>query len=155
MRTLIAGLAGTLALLLLAACVGEPEGSDDASAAMLAAAAAECRAAGGEPVPYGPRPWQVACGAEEAALYRAEEARIRAECDAAGLDTVIGGPSGWYCARATTDAGRTCRRESDCEGFCMAGSPSARTGQCSTHTVFQACLPILDDSGERIELCIE
>lgn len=151
MRTLSSRLIGTLAVLLLAACVGEPERDDP-----VTPAEAECRAAGGEPMRYGPEPWQVACGAGELALYRAQEARIRAQCDAMGMQTLAGGSDGWYCARATADAGKACTRETDCEGFCMAGAePSARLGQCSAATVFVGCRPILDPSGERIELCVD
>jgi hypothetical protein len=54
------------------------------------------------------------------------------------------------CVFTTRDGGKRCRRESDCEGQCLA-----RSGTCSPIRPLLGCNEILQDNGVRVTQCIE
>lgn len=54
------------------------------------------------------------------------------------------------CVFNTKDANKTCTRESQCEGVCLA-----RSGTCSPIKPLLGCNEILQDDGARVTLCIE
>lgn len=54
------------------------------------------------------------------------------------------------CVFNTRDGGKSCDRESDCEGVCLARSRS-----CAPLTPLFGCNEILQDNGARVTLCIE
>jgi hypothetical protein len=54
------------------------------------------------------------------------------------------------CVFMTRDSGKSCDRESDCEGVCLARSRS-----CSPVRPLFGCNDILQDNGSRATLCIE
>lgn len=54
------------------------------------------------------------------------------------------------CYRPTPDAGKSCRKASDCSGHCQADS---RT--CSPVTPQFGCFEFLDDSGQKLGLCVD
>jgi len=53
------------------------------------------------------------------------------------------------CLYRTRDAGTACRRESDCEGQCLA-----RSGTCSPIRPLLGCHEILKENGARVTQCI-
>jgi hypothetical protein len=53
------------------------------------------------------------------------------------------------CVKVTGDGGKQCRRESDCEGSCLA-----RSGTCAPVTPLFGCNDILQDDGRRVSLCL-
>lgn len=54
------------------------------------------------------------------------------------------------CVRTTRDAGATCRRESDCQGYCLA-----RSRTCAPYTPLFGCNEVLGPNGERTTICLE
>ncbi|MDP3960392.1 MAG: hypothetical protein Q8Q26_10105 [Pseudorhodobacter sp.] len=54
------------------------------------------------------------------------------------------------CIRPTRDGGKQCRKESDCEGTCLA-----RSQTCAPITPMFGCNDILQDDGRRVTLCID
>jgi len=54
------------------------------------------------------------------------------------------------CVFQTRDSGKSCSRESDCEGLCLA-----RSRTCAPVKPLLGCNDILQDNGVRATLCIE
>ncbi len=54
------------------------------------------------------------------------------------------------CLQTTRDGGKSCTRESQCDGACLA-----RSGTCSPVAPLLGCNEILQDNGARVTLCIE
>lgn len=54
------------------------------------------------------------------------------------------------CVYSTRDGGKQCKRESQCEGVCLA-----RSGTCSPVKPLLGCNEILQDNGARVTLCID
>jgi hypothetical protein len=54
------------------------------------------------------------------------------------------------CVKPTRDGGKQCRRDSDCEGLCLA-----RSGTCAPITPLFGCHEVLEDDGRRMTLCID
>lgn len=54
------------------------------------------------------------------------------------------------CVQRTRDAGKSCKREGDCEGFCLARSRS-----CAPVTPLFGCNDILQADGGQVTLCID
>lgn len=54
------------------------------------------------------------------------------------------------CFRKTRDAGKSCRRESDCSTLCLARSRS-----CAPVTPLFGCHQILQDDGRAVTLCLD
>ncbi|MGO4907703.1 hypothetical protein ACEN2J_05150 [Pseudorhodobacter sp. W20_MBD10_FR17] len=54
------------------------------------------------------------------------------------------------CQMTTRDAGKQCRRESDCDGVCLA-----RSNSCAPVKPLLGCQDILQNDGRRVELCID
>ena len=54
------------------------------------------------------------------------------------------------CVFTTKDAGKSCTRQSQCEGLCLA-----RSGTCSPIRPLLGCNDILQDDGSRVTLCID
>lgn len=54
------------------------------------------------------------------------------------------------CIFKTTDGGKRCERESQCDGVCLA-----RSGTCSPFKPLFGCNEILQDNGARVTLCLE
>lgn len=72
-------------------------------------------------------------------------------CEKRGGSFVSTGKSGaMTCQTATRDGGKQCRRESDCDGLCLA-----RSGTCAPVKPMLGCQAILQDDGRRVELCID
>jgi hypothetical protein len=54
------------------------------------------------------------------------------------------------CVRTTRDAGKTCRRQADCQGYCLARSRS-----CAPYTPLFGCNEVLGPNGERSTICLD
>lgn len=54
------------------------------------------------------------------------------------------------CVRPTRDAGKQCRKASDCQGYCLA-----RSRTCAPFTPIFGCQEVLDNEGRRMTLCID
>lgn len=54
------------------------------------------------------------------------------------------------CVRITRDAGKSCRKEADCQGYCLA-----RSRTCAPYTPLFGCNEVLGPSGERTTICLE
>ena len=54
------------------------------------------------------------------------------------------------CVHDTRDGGKQCKRESQCEGVCLA-----RSGTCAPVRPLLGCNEILQDNGARVTLCID
>lgn len=72
-------------------------------------------------------------------------------CEKRGGNFVALGRSGaMICQLPTRDGGKQCRRESDCDGVCLA-----RSGTCAPVKPLLGCQAILQDDGRRVQLCID
>ena len=75
----------------------------------------------------------------------------QAQCEARGGIWGRGGAGGGFlCFQRTRDAEQSCRRESDCESFCLA-----RSGTCAPITPFFGCHEVLTDTGARATVCVD
>lgn len=54
------------------------------------------------------------------------------------------------CQRVMRDAGKSCRRKSDCEGECLA-----RSSTCAPLSPLFGCNDVLQDDGRQVTLCID
>lgn len=54
------------------------------------------------------------------------------------------------CIEPTRDAGKSCRKQSDCDGLCLA-----RSRTCAPVKPLFGCNPILQDDGTEATLCID
>ena len=54
------------------------------------------------------------------------------------------------CVKVTGDGGKSCRRETDCTGSCLA-----RSGTCAPVTPLFGCNEILQADGRRVTLCLD
>ena len=61
-----------------------------------------------------------------------------------------GNSTTFVCVRETRDGGKSCSRETDCEGLCLARSRS-----CSPITPVLGCQEILTQDGLRVTHCVE
>jgi hypothetical protein len=72
-------------------------------------------------------------------------------CEKKGGSYARAGGSGSYaCVRQTRDGGKRCRKESDCEGLCLA-----RSGSCAPITPLFGCQDILQQDGLRVTQCVD
>lgn len=77
-------------------------------------------------------------------------ARDQALCSARGGIWGPGGKGGFACLTRTRDAGRQCRADTDCQGYCLA-----RSRTCAPVTPLFGCHEILTASGARATLCVD
>lgn len=154
-----------LVLVALAACV-RPSPQGEGAARPLSTPDIAVSALGDVPAPgegarqAGPAPPADATRGEEMAATGtdadtpAEEAAPRSPAQVAcerggGIWTrTPNGSAG--CVRYTRDGGRECRRAGDCEGECLA-----RSGTCAPIRPLFGCNDILDDTGRRMNVCLE
>jgi hypothetical protein len=54
------------------------------------------------------------------------------------------------CVRITRDAGQSCRKEADCQGYCLA-----RSRTCAPYTPLFGCNEVLGPGGERTTICLD
>lgn len=69
--------------------------------------------------------------------------------DKGGLWGAVG-KGGAACLMPTRDGGQQCRKESDCEGYCLA-----RSGTCAPYSPMFGCNDIVQDNGVVVTLCID
>ncbi len=72
-------------------------------------------------------------------------------CERGGGAWVSAGTSGTMsCQTPQRDGGTQCRRDSDCDGQCLA-----RSRTCAPFSPLFGCNDVLQDNGQRVTLCIE
>jgi hypothetical protein len=64
--------------------------------------------------------------------------------------TVVHGMAGPTCAKPTPDAGKACKKASDCSGHCMADSMT-----CSALTPQFGCFDMRTEDGQKVGLCVD
>jgi hypothetical protein len=73
------------------------------------------------------------------------------ECKSTGgIWGKVGNTVAYSCFRQTRDAGKSCRRETDCETECLA-----RSRTCAPITPMIGCNPVLQADGREVTLCID
>ncbi|MBK1634939.1 hypothetical protein [Rhodovulum adriaticum] len=77
----------------------------------------------------------------------------KAACEADGGTFAHGGLSGLMCIRTLEDAGKACTRSTDCIGECVVND-SGR-GQCYGQSPMFGCHVMLDEKGDKFEMCID
>ena len=71
-------------------------------------------------------------------------------CEArGGVYANVSGEGARACVQPTRDGGKSCRRESDCEGQCLARSQS-----CSPIEPLLGCNDVLQQNGATVTLCV-
>lgn len=109
-----------------------------------------------QPAPPQPDPTGVDPAAASVVLPVAEEpARVLGPEELAcvrkgGQWAVAGKAGGMSCVRRMRDAGKSCRKKSDCEGDCLA-----RSNTCAPIGPLFGCNEILQDNGAMVTLCID
>jgi hypothetical protein len=113
-----------------------PEGADPAAADATAVAAPQPELAAPEAVAEPPPPpkseSQLACEKRRGTWSRTGKGDLR------------------ICVFPTSDGGKRCTRESQCEGLCLA-----RSGTCAPFKPLMGCNEIFQDNGARVTQCIE
>lgn len=67
-----------------------------------------------------------------------------------GQWSVAGKAGGMSCLHMLRDAGKSCKKKSDCEGDCLA-----RSNTCAPMKPLFGCNDILQDNGGMVTLCID
>lgn len=73
-----------------------------------------------------------------------------AACRSKGGQWATVGKGAQTCVETTRDAGKSCRKASQCEGLCLA-----RSGTCAPIKPLFGCNDILQDDGSQVTLCID
>ncbi len=81
--------------------------------------------------------------------FPGDRARKRA-CIEEGGHWERAGMIGHACLFRTKDAGKSCTRATDCEGTCLADTRS-----CSAIRPMFGCYSMLDENGEKLEICVD
>ena len=90
------------------------------------------------------------CMTKEEQAMADELAQRKATCLETGGTWGIGGILGLQqCFPNYSDAGKSCNRESDCQGMCMAD-----TRTCAKTSSY-GCMSYLNDDGNLEEICID
>jgi len=100
-----------------------------------------------------PRPQTVVDLAQEPAPDLPEVAKSAEQvlCERTGGQWAVAGESGaHFCVKPTRDGGKSCSKEGDCIGMCLA-----RSGTCAPLMPLFGCNEVLDKEGRRVTLCIE
>lgn len=74
----------------------------------------------------------------------------QAACQKKGGKWAKVGRGGETCVQTTRDAGKQCRKASQCEGLCLA-----RSGTCAPIKPLFGCNDILQNDGSKVTLCID
>lgn len=163
------GLIFALLLLPLVACKLLPEGVEQPPAAAAGQDGEETALAGGDgQSQVKPKPRPASLTSETgAALEPVVETPAPAEavplepviqktkeqitCEKQGGSWGNVGKSGSKtCIKRTRDGGKECRKESDCDGLCLA-----RSGTCAPVKPLFGCNEILQNDGRRVTLCVD
>jgi len=77
--------------------------------------------------------------------------KAQVACEKKGGTWDVAGKSGAKtCFKRTRDAGKQCRKQSNCESVCLA-----RSGTCAPIKPLFGCNEILQDDGRRVTLCVD
>lgn len=78
------------------------------------------------------------------------KSEVQLACERRGGTWGSAGKGFKACVYRTRDGGKTCRKETDCDGLCLA-----RSGTCSPYKPLFGCNEILDSMGRKVTLCID
>lgn len=93
----------------------------------------------------------MACQTEDVPILDMDNPTERLACEDKGGKFMQAGLSGnWVCVLPTKDAGKSCKTNSDCSGFCMA-----ETRSCSPVTPFYGCHDVLIENGQQATICVD
>lgn len=67
-----------------------------------------------------------------------------------GVWTAAGSGGANFCQKPTKDAGKACRRATDCQGYCLA-----RSNTCAPVTPMFGCQEILNEYGRVLTQCLD
>lgn len=141
---------------------GQVDASQDAIAAADAQKAPADEAAKAQPKPTeeAPKPKSPEETAAEALLEATAtepetpvelQSPEQARCLKKGGIWATAGKSGAKaCVKRTKDAGKSCTKQTQCEGFCLA-----RSGTCAPITPMFGCNDILQADGREVTLCLD
>lgn len=132
---------------------GAPEGAPEGAAAAEPAPAAPGDPAEATPPAAVPAPVGETDPADpvQAAEPAVVKSRAQVACERrGGTWSRIGDSDSRACVRRTRDAGKECRRDSDCQGACLA-----RSRTCAPIDPLFGCNDVLQDNGMRVTLCVE
>ncbi len=87
--------------------------------------------------------------AQEQGMSEAEVAEIFEACLDKGGKPMLGGFGQPACEVSNEDAGKSCSRDSDCEGFCLAESKT-----CAPKSPMFGCHKVLPD-GREATICVD
>jgi hypothetical protein len=88
-------------------------------------------------------------GADLPAVGQARVDEIHAACVKSG-GSFLPESGAFICVTVPKDAGKSCRKASDCESACLA-----RSGTCAPVKPLRGCEEILTESGIAVRQCIE
>ena len=89
--------------------------------------------------------------AEPVAEPAAPKTKAQITCEKQGGNWDDAGKTGAKaCFKRTRDAGKQCRKQSNCESVCLA-----RSGTCAPVKPLFGCNEILQDDGRRVTLCVD
>lgn len=71
-------------------------------------------------------------------------------CAKKGDKWLSSGKGTMSCVHFTKDSGKSCQRQSECEGYCLA-----RSGTCAPVTPMFGCNEILQNDGVRSTICLD
>ncbi len=101
--------------------------------------------------PMGPDPAATAVAEQKPPAAAKPKSESHLACEKRGGNYVPLGKSGALtCQMPTRDAGKQCRKESDCDGVCLA-----RSRTCAPAKPLFGCQSILQEDGVRVDLCID
>lgn len=96
-------------------------------------------------------PPEEAAAPEPAAPPPAPKSPAEAKClKTGGVWASVGESGARACVRRTKDAGKSCTRQTQCEGYCLARSHS-----CAPITPMFGCNDILQADGRKVTLCLD
>lgn len=101
--------------------------------------------------PLAPATAPIATAPSETPVVAEVKSAAQLACEKKGGSFVGLGKGGIKtCQMPTRDGGKQCRRESDCDGVCLA-----RSGTCAPVKPIFGCQSILQDDGRQVDLCID
>ncbi len=83
-------------------------------------------------------------------MSEAEVREFYLQCVKEGGKGIIGGFGQPSCEKTTADAGKSCSKESDCEGFCLA-----ETKSCAPQNPLFGCYDVLTEAGTKATICVD
>jgi len=88
-------------------------------------------------------------GATKCAFCKVDKSPAQIACEKS-KGTWAGHDGSFFCSHLTRDGGKSCRKASDCEGYCLA-----RSRTCAPVRPLLGCVPVLTANGTQAEICLD